>query len=237
MPSIPTVTKNFMLACVAALCISLFFNLNGLFGLWSLNSGNFWPWQIATYAFLHASVAHLIFNMLGLWMFGAELENYWGRRRYIQFGLVSALTAALVQLLVGWLMGSRSFTVGASGILMGLLMAYALTFPRRSFDLVGFLPMLLMLLPFPMFNIVGMVLFFLLLTNRQMVPIPPIQISAMTMVSIYGGLELLLGSGILDSLLGGRGNIAHFAHLGGMLGGWLMIRYWRKLSPFSSRRR
>ena len=64
----------------------------------------------------------------------------------------------------------------------------------------------------------------------QAVPIPAIQISAMTMVMIYGGLELLQG-------LFFRSGVAHFAHLGGMIGGWLMIRYWRKLPPFSSRRR
>jgi membrane associated rhomboid family serine protease len=230
MPTIPTVTKNFMLACVAAFCISLFVRPEIWLALWPLNSGNFWPWQLITYAFLHADLGHLLFNMLGLWMFGAELENYWGQKRYIQFGLVSALTAALAQLLVTALLGSRGFTLGASGILFGLLMAYALTFPRRNFDLVGFLPMLLMMLPFQLFNILGMVLFFMLMTNRQAVPIPPIQIPAMTMVMIYGGLELVLG-------LFFRGGVAHFAHLGGMVGGWLMIRYWRKLPPFSSRRR
>ncbi len=149
----------------------------------------------------------------------------------MQFGLVSALTAALAQLLVTALLGTRGFTLGASGILFGLLMAYALTFPRRYFDLVGFLPMVLMMLPFQLFNILGMVLFFMLMTNRQAVPIPPIQIPAMTMVAIYGGLELLLG------LFFRGGGVAHFAHLGGMVGGWLMIRYWRKLPPFGSRRR
>ncbi len=231
MPSIPSVTKNFMLACVAFFCISIFLRLEIWLALWPLNSGNFWPWQLVTYAVLHADLGHLLFNMLGLWMFGAELENYWGQKRYMQFGLVSALTAALAQLLVTALLGTRGFTLGASGILFGLLMAYALTFPRRYFDLVGFLPMVLMMLPFQLFNILGMVLFFMLMTNRQAVPIPPIQIPAMTMVAIYGGLELLLG------LFFRGGGVARFAHLGGMVGGWLMIRYWRKLPPFGSRRR
>jgi len=231
MPSIPSVTKNFMLACVALFCVSIFLRLEIWLALWPLSSGNFWPWQLVTYAVLHADLGHLLFNMLGLWMFGAELENYWGQKRYMQFGLVSALTAALAQLLVTALLGSRGFTLGASGILFGLLMAYALTFPRRYFDLVGFLPMVLMMLPFQLFNILGMVLFFMLMTNRQAVPIPPIQIPAMTMVAIYGGLELLLG------LFFRGGGVAHFAHLGGMVGGWLMIRYWRKLPPFAGRRR
>lgn len=230
MPPIPTVTKNFMLACVAMYCLQLFLHLEVWLALWPLGSGMFWPWQLLTYAVLHADLSHLLFNMLGLWMFGAELENYWGARRYTQFAVVSALTAALAQLLVTALMGTRGYTLGASGILFGLLMAYALSFPRRYFDLVGFLPMLLMMLPFQLFNVLGMVLFFLLMTNRQAVPIPPVQIRAMTMVMIYGGLELVLG-------LFFRSGVAHFAHLGGLVGGWLMIRWWRKLPPFSARRR
>lgn len=232
MPSIPSATKNFMLACLALLCVAQLqlLPLGNWFALWSLSSGNFMPWQLLTYAFLHLDIGHFLFNMLGLWMFGAELETYWGKKRYLQFGAVCAVTAALAQLLIYMLMGSRGSTLGASGILFGLLMAYALTFPRRYFDLVGFLPMLLMMLPFQLFNILGMVLFFMLMTNRQAVPIPPIQIPAMTMVAIYGGLELLQG-------LFFRSGVAHFAHLGGMIGGWLMIRYWRKLPPFSGRRR
>ena len=80
--------------------------------------------------------------------------------------------------------------------------------------------MVLLLLPSPILNIAGMVLYFMLLTNRQAVPIPPVYVPALIMVSIYGVLELALG-------LFTRSGIAHFAHLGGMLGGWLMVKYWR----------
>jgi membrane associated rhomboid family serine protease len=76
------------------------------------------------------------------------------------------------------------------------------------------------MLPSQMLNIAGMVLYFMLMTNRQAVPIPPVYVPALAMVTIYGVLELTLG-------LFTRSGIAHFAHLGGMLGGWLMVKYWR----------
>ena len=230
MPPIPPVTKNFMLACVVALCLGLLLPVARWFALWPIGSGLFWPWQLVSYAFLHADLGHLLFNMLGLWMFGAELERLWGPRRYQHFLLVSALSAGVAQLLVAPLLGAFAPTVGASGILFGLLMAYALSFPHRQFDLVGFLPMVLMMLPGQIFQLLGMVLFFVLMTNRQAVPIPPLPLKSMAMVALYGGLELLQGLFL-------RGSVAHFAHLGGMLGGWLIIRYWRGQSPFPRRRR
>jgi membrane associated rhomboid family serine protease len=152
---------------------------------------------VVTYAFLHAGVGHLFFNMLGLWMFGSELEQVWGRQRFIRFYAASVLSAAAAQLLVTWLLGSMYPTVGASGGLFGLLLAYGMTFP-----------------------------------NRTIVPlIPPIPMKAKVFVAIYGGLELLMG------VTGTASGVAHFAHLGGMLGGFLMLRYWRGQSPFSGRRR
>ena len=135
--------------------------------------------------------------MLGLWMFGSELEQIWGRQRFIRFYAASVLSAAAAQLLVTWLLGSMYPTVGASGGLFGLLLAYGMTFP-----------------------------------NRTIVPlIPPIPMKAKVFVAIYGGLELLMG------VTGTASGVAHFAHLGGMLGGFLMLRYWRGQSPFSGRRR
>ena len=231
MPPIPTITKNLMLACTAVLCLQwLVPSISTWFALFPLNSGYFMPWQVVSYAFLHGDLSHLLFNMLGLWMFGAELENLWGRNRYLQFLGVSVVSAAAVQLLVTYLMRSNVPTVGASGAIFGLLLAYALSFPRRQFDLVGFLPMLLIMVPSQTLNLVGMVLYFMLMTNRKAVPIPPVYVRALVMVAIFGALELLLG-------LFFRSGVAHFAHLGGMIGGWLMIRYWRMRPPFGSRRR
>ena len=197
MPPLPPVTKALMLACVAGFCLNLFVPLDRWFALWPLMSGHFMPWQVLSYAFLHGDTLHLFFNMLGLWMFGSELEQTWGRQRFIRFYAASVLTAAAAQLLVTWLLGSMYPTVGASGGLFGLLLAYGMTFP-----------------------------------NRTIVPlIPPIPMKAKVFVAIYGGLELLMG------VTGTASGVAHFAHLGGMLGGFLMLRYWRGQSPFTGRRR
>lgn len=188
-----------MLVCTAIYCVQLllpFAYVEGLFGLWGIDSGRFWPWQPVTYAFLHGSPTHLFFNMFGLWMFGGELENLWGQKRYLQMLLASVLAAAAAQLVVMVLTGGNSYTVGASGALFGLLLSFGMLFP-----------------------------------NRVIMPlIPPIPMKARTYVAVFGGLELLFG-------VMGTGNVAHFAHLGGMLGAWLMISYWRGRLPFGSKRR
>jgi len=220
MPSIPPLTRNLMIVCVVAYLLSEFVTLTGWLALWPIGSGNFMPWQLLSYALLHGSMSHLLFNMLGLWMFGSELEQLWGRNRYLQFIAVSVLAAAVAQLVVTALIGSNVPTVGISGGIYGLLLAYALAFPRRQFDLVGFVPMLLLMVPSQTLNVIGIILYLLLMTNRQAVPIPPLYVAALTMVGIFGAIELVMG------LFFGSG-VAHFAHLGGMLGGWLIVRYWR----------
>ena len=196
MPPLSPITQALLLVNVAVFCIDSFLGLwfTQLFALWPLGGG-FLPWQVISYAFLHGGLGHLFFNMLGLWMFGSELERMWGPKRYLQFYGASVLTAAAAQLLIAALMGSVYPTVGASGGLFGLLLAFAMTFP-----------------------------------NRIIVPlIPPIPMKAKYFVAIYGGLELFFG------VTGTQSGVAHFAHLGGMLGGFLMIRYWRRQSPFSRR--
>lgn len=196
MPPLPPVTKALMLICTAFFCVDQFLPLDMWLALWPAGSGRFMPWQIVSYAFLHGDMLHLFFNMLGLWMFGAELERLWGQPRFMQFLLASVLVAALCQLLITAVTGSMVPTVGASGGLFGLLLAFGMLFP-----------------------------------NRVIMPLfPPIPMKARTFVMVFGGLELLMG-------LSGRTGVAHFAHLGGMLGGWLMIRYWRGQAPFPPRRR
>ena len=196
MPPMPPVTQALLLANVAIFCLDLFVGpwFGQLFALWPLGGG-FMPWQVATYAFLHGSFMHLFFNMLGLWMFGAELERVWGARRFVQFYTASVLAAAGMQLLVNMLLGSPYPTVGASGGLFGLLLAFGMMFPNRTI--------------MPLF--------------------PPIPMKAKTFVMVFGGLELLLG------VTGTQSGVAHFAHLGGMLGGYLIIRYWRGQAPFGRR--
>ena len=105
MPPLPPVTQALLLACVAAFCLNLFVPLDAWFALWPLASGQFFPWQVVTYAFLHGDTLHLFFNMLGLWMFGSEIERLWGRNRYLQFLLASVLTAALLAVAIGLAFG------------------------------------------------------------------------------------------------------------------------------------
>ena len=198
MPPLPPVTQALLLANVAVFFLDLLLGrgLSQLGALWPIASGNFWPWQIVTYAFLHYDFSHLFFNMLGLWMFGAELEQLWGRNRFLAFYFSSVLAAAITQLIVNAVLGSIAPTVGASGGLFGLLLAFAMIFPDRIILLFFVLPM-----------------------------------KAKYLVLLYGLIELYQGVYVMNS------GVAHFAHLGGMLGGLLTIRYWRRQPPFGSRRR
>ncbi len=155
--------------------------------LWPLQA-NFMPWQLVTYAFLHASLAHLAFNMYGLWMFGSELENLLGRRAFLQLYFASVLSAGIMQLLVTSFTGGIYPTVGASGGVFGLLLAYGMCFPNRIIVLL----------------------------------IPPIPLPARLFVILFAAIELMLG------VTGTQAGVAHFAHLGGMIGGYLVIRHWRR---------
>jgi membrane associated rhomboid family serine protease len=198
MPPLPPVTKALMLICTALFCVDFLnvVDLRAWFALWPVGSGNFFPWQVLTYSVLHGDTLHLFFNMLGLWMFGAELERLWGQPRFIKFLLASVLAAAVTQLVITAATGSMVPTVGASGALYGLLLAFGMLFPNRTI--------------MPLF--------------------PPIPMKARTFVMVFGAIELVMG-------LWGPTGVAHFAHLGGMLGGFLMIRFWRGQAPFSRRRR
>ena len=198
MPPLPPVTQALLLINVALFCIaeSVAPMLAHWMALWPLNSPYFMPWQVVTYAFMHGSLAHIFFNMMGLWMFGGEMERLWGPKRYIQFYAASILAAAATQLLTSAIGGLNNPTVGASGGLFGLLLAFGMTFPNR------------MIMPL----------------------IPPIPMKAKYFVAIYGAIELYLGAS------GTQSGVAHFAHLGGMLFGWLLIRHWRGQPPFGGRR-
>lgn len=161
-------------------------------------SVGFLPWQIITYAFLHGGFGHLFFNAFALFMFGASLEETWGQKRFLTYFFTCVAGAGLIQLLVATsgVTGQGVYqTVGASGGVFGLLLAYGLLFPNRQLLLL----------------------------------IPPIPMKARTFVIVFGVIELLLG------VFSTQSGIAHFAHLGGMLFGWLLIRYWRGQPPFRPR--
>jgi membrane associated rhomboid family serine protease len=164
------------------------------FALWPLRPIQgivyFHFWQLVTYAFLHdtAQISHLLFNMLGLWMFGAEIERFVGPQRLLTLYFASVVTAALTQLFVPPLFGAvPGPTLGASGGVFGLLLAFAVMFP-----------------------------------NRKVVPlIPPIPMPAWLFATLYAGVELVAG------VTGRMTGVAHFAHLGGMIGSSLVLLQWR----------
>ncbi len=159
------------------------------FALWPLASPTpeFQVWQLLSYGFLHGDLNHIFFNMFGLWMFGRDLERMMGAKRFLTYYLTCVVGAGIVQLTVAALQGGVYPTLGASGGVFGVLLAFALAFPNRVIVLL----------------------------------IPPIPMKAKYFVLIYGGLELYLG------LSGRAPGVANFAHLGGMLFGFLLIQYWR----------
>ena len=131
--------KAIVAANVAAFVISLVVPaVTLIFGLRPADIfGRLYFWQPVTYMFLHAGIFHILFNMLALWMFGVELERTWGSRYFLQYYFICGIGAAMTTVLLSWLPGSfgaqlyYSLTIGASGAVYGILLAYALYFPSR----------------------------------------------------------------------------------------------------------
>ncbi|MBX3663413.1 MAG: rhomboid family intramembrane serine protease [Burkholderiales bacterium] len=192
---LPPITRILLIANVAVFLLQFIIGdlLVIWFALWPFHTphefgARFLPWQVISYGFLHGGLIHIGFNMLALYMFGGQIEQVFGSRRFLIYYLGCVFAAAVAQLLVSTLSGGPPVpTVGASGGVFGLLLAYGLFFPNRTVMLI----------------------------------FPPIPMPAWLFVTLYGLLELYLG------VTGTRAGIAHFAHLGGMFGGWLLIRQWR----------
>ncbi len=190
--TLPPATRAILIANVAVFLLQQVASEStiSLFALWPLGT-LFRPWQVVTYAFLHAGLTHIFFNMFALYMFGGTLENYWGSRRFAVYYFASVLAAAGTELLVLSQSKLVEPVIGASGGVFGLLLGFAWFFPRQ----------------------------------RLMLLFPPIPLPAWLFVTLYGGLELVLG------VTGAQDSVAHFAHLGGMLGGAVMILLWRTQEP------
>jgi membrane associated rhomboid family serine protease len=198
----PPVTTSLIVANVALfLLYTSVGDVLAPLALWPIGASQFTgvgfaPWQLVTYAFLHGNIMHLLFNMFALYMFGGAIEQVFGSRRYLAYYVVCVISAALTQLLVAMMTGGFYPTVGASGGVFGLLLAYGLYFPD----------------------------------NRVMLLFPPIPMPARVFVLLYAVLELVMG------VSGVQSGVAHFAHLGGMVGGFIMLRYWRGGGPTWRRR-
>ena len=174
-----------------------------LLALWPLSNTpvlgqtvpHFQLWQLVTYAFLHGGTMHLLLNMYALWLFGTRMERVWGSKNFAFYYFFCVIGAGLVQLLVANLGAQPGEvyppTLGASGGVFGLLLAFGLTFPNE----------------------------------RLMLIFPPVVLKAKWFVLIYGLIELVTG------VTGTAAGIAHFAHLGGMLFGFVLLNYWRRHPP------
>lgn len=125
---------------IIIICVIVFLlnNISAQLALWPLYSNYFQPWQLISYGFLHGSFNHLFFNMFALWMFGLPIEKTWGSRKFAQYYFVCILGAGLIQLLVQYLSGDIYPTIGASGAVFGLLLAYGVTWPNAKLFLIFF---------------------------------------------------------------------------------------------------
>ena len=223
--SIPPVVKNlivinFILWLAAVVAVRWGVDLNGVLGMHYWAADKFNPVQLVTYMFMHGGFSHIFFNMFALFMFGSTLEQTWGGRRFLLYYLVCGVGAGVLQQVVYTIefqpgkffkteflqhatlsdvvhmrqyymdvMLNRPVTVGASGSIFGILLAFGMLFPNTELYIM-------------------------------FIPIP---IKAKYFVIVYGLLELYLGfaNHAGDS-------VAHFAHVGGMLFGLILILYWKK---------
>jgi len=213
MRNLPTVTRYLLIAnlivfLLAGVLQRYGIDLNTLCGLHYAGAASFHWWQPVTYMFLHANFSHIFFNMFAVLMFGPVIEQQWGARRFSLYYLVCGLGAALIQELV-WTMMLGNMAASYSAATLAQY-AYMLNTIGASGAVFGILFAFGWLFPeVPMY-----ILF---------IPIP---IRARTFVIIYALIELFMGLGSAAGL--SIDNVAHFAHLGGMLFGWLLILYWKR---------
>lgn len=202
---IPTVTKN-LVAINILMFIATLVNENFMvanFAMFYPASPFFKPWQILTHMFMHGGFWHIFFNMYSLLMFGSILERSLGTKKYLIFYFVTGLGAAALHTGVEWLQ-ARVF------IANGIAQAYQQLLVTPTLGASG--------------AIYGVLIGFAMLYPQARLTLifPPIPMTAKWLVIIFAAIELFSGiNGIQDG-------VAHFAHLGGMLFGWLLIRWWRK---------
>ena len=202
---IPTVTKN-LVAINILMFIATLVNENFMvsnFAMFYPASPFFKPWQILTHMFMHGGFWHIFFNMYSLLMFGSILERSLGPKKYLIFYFVTGLGAVALHTGVEWLQ-ARVF------IANGIAQAYQQLLVTPTLGASG--------------AIYGLLIGFAMLYPQARLTLifPPIPMTAKWLVIIFAAIELFSGiNGIQDG-------VAHFAHLGGMLFGWLLIRWWRK---------
>ena len=211
MSMFPPVIKNLLIINTLMLILTFIAKdfMYEKFSLFYIGSPYFRPYQFVTHMFMHGGFVHLFFNMYSLVIFGVVLEQIWGSKKFLFYYMVTGLGAAAIRSFVLYLDASSlasaanagnfaasqnlgilmaTPTVGASGAVYGVLLAYGMLFPNNVLQLL----------------------------------FPPVALKAKWFVLIFGAIELVLG------LSNSGGEVAHFAHLGGMIFGYILIRYWKK---------
>lgn len=231
--AIPPVVKNLIIINIIMLLATYILSMRGIdltsiLGLRYYQSPEFRPYQLVTHMFMHGGFTHLLFNMFALWMFGRVLEGVWGPKRFFIYYFVTGLGAALLHTFVNFLeFQSVASKMTPEAVEMVMTQGTEIFNQGKNFSdpIAGKLNLLLNI---PTVGASGAVFgillgFGMLFPNTQlMLLFPPIPIKAKYFVMGYGAIELYLG------LTQSGSNIAHFAHLGGMLFGFFMIKYWNK---------
>ncbi|MBO4475378.1 MAG: rhomboid family intramembrane serine protease [Bacteroidales bacterium] len=206
--TIPKVTKNLIIINVIIFVATLI-NENfmiGAFGLFYPSSQYFHWWQIVTHMFMHGGFWHIFFNMYTLFIFGVVVERIIGSKKFLLFYFVCGLGAAGLQIFTQWIEMQAFLNAGTQSALESIAALKMTPTVGASGAIYGVLIGYAMLFP----------------DSRMTLLFPPVTLSAKWMVVIFAGIELLTG------VVGWVDGVAHFAHLGGMLIGWLMILWWRK---------
>ncbi|MDP3435160.1 MAG: rhomboid family intramembrane serine protease [Bacteroidota bacterium] len=231
--AIPPVVKNLIIINIIMLLATYILSMRGIdltsiLGLRYFQSPEFRPYQLVTHMFMHGGFTHLLFNMFALWMFGRVLEGVWGPKRFFIYYFVTGLGAALLHTFVNFLeFQSVASKMTPEAVEMVMTQGTEIFNQGKNFSdpIAGKLNLLLNI---PTVGASGAVFgillgFGMLFPNTQlMLLFPPIPIKAKYFVMGYGAIELYLG------LTQSGSNIAHFAHLGGMLFGFFLIKYWNK---------
>lgn len=240
----PTVVKNLVIINALVLLVKYLFNggfaghdLDELLGLHYISSPQFKPWQLVTYMFMHGSFWHLLFNMIGLFMLGSPLEYRWGSKRFLTYYMICGIGAAVLNMgvqayefmeLTKGLSASQIAQVKIEG-LSGLYEAY-----ERTGEIDSGMWSLASLLFTPMVGASGavfgiLVAFGMLYPNVELIIFPlPIPIKAKWFVILYGGYELFNG---FANQAGD--NVAHFAHIGGLIVGFVTVMIWKRRLPYT----
>lgn len=231
--SIPPVVKNLIIINVIMLMATYVLNMRGIdlpsiLGLRYFQSPEFRPYQLVTHMFMHGGFTHLLFNMFALWMFGRVLESVWGPKRFFIYYFVTGLGAAVLHSFVNFIEFQHlASKMTPENVQMVLSQGTEIFNQGKNFSDPDAGKLNLML-NIPTVGASGAVFgillgFGMLFPNTQlMLLFPPIPIKAKYFVMGYGAIELYLG------ITQPGGNIAHFAHLGGMLFGFFMIKYWNR---------